>query len=732
MRRLNHWYMRVALIMVLGVSVLSLQPPTSFSIHASGKQSVTTSPITHVVIIMMENRTFDSYFGTFPGANGVTEAHASDPLRSDFYHGPPGTAAAIDGGKMDEFPLRGHVQYTQADIPNYWSYAQHYGLGDNFFSSEDTSSTPNHLDMFASQSGNIFDSQNQNGCNSKQNQLVLSKNVTTGNEYYAYPCLNIKSMPDLLSNAGLTWRYYTNVSIWDDPAMIQSTSGSPNDVHDPTQFVKDVKNGNLANVSWVIPNAVYTDHPPQPTLGGQTFVTDQVNAIMNSSYWANTAIFVTWDDWGGFYDHVVPPVVDGLGLGPRVPLLVISKYAKPGYISHNQSEFSSLDKFIEQNFGLPSLGQRDSLSVTSDLTDYFDFNQTNPKMILQPPQYSQALRVPHGRGQLGGTGVNGSINPAIGGPSTVFNYDILYTLTTTPAVHNVTIDGTAFAMTAIQSYKGLGVLYQYSTTLSPGSHSFTFTFSDVNGNLTLPYNGVPFDGPDVSPFDLKLSVGPGTVLPGQPVTYSATYTSSAGKAPTETYVDIDGTAYQLQQTSGTNYKKGVTYSYTTSSLSIGLHYYRFRFNDGSGEKIYEGIASPTVAPFFLTKASVSPTSGTSSTLFTFQVTYSNPTGEVPAQTNLYVDNVAYPMTYVSGSYSSGALYQVQTTLPIGSNHTYLFAFVDSESNWSDPVNPRVFSGPIVTANGSASAVSTAQVGTVITPPDNNPDPDGPLNADYMP
>ena len=711
MRKLNRWLL-VALVLILGAGVWQLQSFASRTTHASAHtRGSATTPITHVVMIMMENHTFDNYFGRFPGANGVTLPRASDPVSSDFYHGASGLAAAVDRGKMDEFPLRGQVQYTQADIPNYWAYAQHYGLSDNFFTSMASSSTPNHIAMVASQSGGLFDSSSQFGCMSVQNNLNFSESAATGQKYWSYPCYNINSVPQLLNNVRLTWRYYSQSSIWDAPSNIQAIAGSSNDIHNSSQFVTDVQSGNMANVSWVIPADQYTDHPPAATLGGQDFVTKQVNAVMNSSYWSSTAIFVTWDDWGGFYDHAVPPTVDHVGLGPRVPLIVISPYAKSGYISHKQGEFSSFDKFIEKDFNLPSLGQRDALSSTSDLMDFFDFTQTRPTLILKPPAYSTALRVPHAGTPLPGTHVIGSINPEIGGPDTSFNFDILYTLSTAPVVHNVTIDGMTHAMTSVGTFPGVGTLYQYSTKLGVGSHGFSFTFTDHKSLLTIPYNGIPFAGPVVAPFDLNTSISSDAILSNQPVTYTATYISPRNKAPIVSKVDIDGVAHDMQSNGGTNYQNGVTFTYTTT-VPVGQHWYRFRFDDGSGVQIFEAGARPLVIPFAFTSSSVSPATGSASTFFTFQTTYTDPAGYAPTQSLVYVDNIAYPMTYMSGSYATGAVFRMQTKLPAAAKHTYYFVFSNSQSSWADPLAPMVYSGP----SNSGLATHTIPVGIVITLP----------------
>lgn len=658
---------------------------------------------------MQENHTFDNFFGTFPGANGITEPQASNPTRSDFNHGGAATLAAMDGGKLDEFPDRGHVQYTQSDIPNYWAYAQQFGLSDNFFTSDASSSTPNHLNMIAAQTGGINESSPEKGCKSTQNTLISSLDVND-TSYWAYPCVSINSIAQELDKAGISWRYYAGTPIWDAALMIKPlySSDSSKIVTNSNNVLTDIQSGKLATVSWVTPQSFpQSDHPPEPLQGGQNWVTSVVNAIMNSSYWSNTAIFLTWDDWGGFYDHVQPPQLDGLGLGPRVPLIVISPYAKAGYISHNLGEFSSLTKYLETTFNLPSLGQRDAKNI-SDLTDFFDYSQTpQPPLILNMLPLSTTLEVP------AMPGVPGAINPTVGGPQSNFVFSVIYTRKDIPAVHNVIIDGTStFAMTRGTAAKN-GTLYQYRTTLTPGHHTFTFNFSDGSGMITLPYNGVPFPGPDVYPFNVIPNITPNNAMVNQAITYKATYRSSTNTPPTMTEVDIDGIAHTMQYLSGHNYQVGVTYVYTTT-LSAGEHYYRFRFADGSSYGIFtfEGSTDPIVTALKVSSTTVTPTSGTGSTLFTFQTTYTNVSGNAPTQAMLYVDNTAYPMTFVSGSYNTGALYQVQTTLPVG-NHTYFAVFTDSQTGWADPLSPSVYAGPNVGAG--AKGVPS---GTIITPTDN--------------
>ncbi|HLQ30854.1 MAG TPA: alkaline phosphatase family protein [Ktedonobacteraceae bacterium] len=718
MRKYYRWLIAVMLVAILGMGMWYALP--SISSHATGHAKATpNTPIKHVVIIMMENHSFDNFFGRFPGATGVNNLpRASDPFTSDIDHSGPYTRAAIDGGKMDEFTQQGQVQYTQADIPTYWAYAQQYGLGDNFFSSIESSSTPNHMAMEAAQSGGIDVTITSQGCGAPSYTEFHSRNQQ-GTEYWAPPCYNINSMPNLLTQNGISWRNYAVTQSWDPSLLIKNLYGSPNDIHSSTQFVKDVQNGNMATVSWITPpGGDSSNHPPATLPGGENFVATQINAVMNSQYWNSTAIFLTWDEFGGLYDNVAPPQEDGVGLGPRVPLIVISPYAKPGYISHQQSEFSSFLKFIEENWSLPNLGQRDALSQTGDLMDYFDFGQTQPTLIEPQLNFTQTLRTPsYGDGKGSASSVTSALTPLVGGTKTTFKFDVEYTLNSTPNVHNITLDGVNYPMTVLGP-ASKGSIYQYSTKLTVGSHSFSFTFSDPNtGTVTLPINGVPFPGPQVYPFTTSgYSAKPATILPGQAVTYAAKYTSPANIAPTLAEVDIDGTAHALT-CKGTDYSKGVPCSYSTTSLSIGIHYYRFRFDDGSGTETFEGGEKPTVTPIQLNNSGVNPTSGNTSTLFTFSTTYIEASGHAPSSAMVYVNNVGYAMT-CSGScnYTSGALFTVTTTLPSG-NHTFAFVFQDSLTNWADPYSPATYAGPNVGANAQP-----VQPGTIIYPPGTT-DPD---------
>jgi len=287
-------------------------------------------------------------------------------------------------------------QYYQADIPNYWKYAQTFTLADNMFSSLAGASFPNHLYLIASQSGgaiqnpsNIATSPNIWGCDavSTANVLILEPN---GKKYTRFPCFDYATLGDVLDGAKLTWRYYApsqgqpgyQWSAYDAISHIRNGPDWQTNVVPVTEFITDALAGKLPPVSWVTPPAVSSEHPGAGVCRGENWTVQQINAVMLGPLWQSTAIFVTWDDFGGFYDHVAPPKTDFYGLGPRVPLLVISPYAIPRHISHNRYGFESVLKFIETNWRLQSLTARDSLA--NNLMDAFNFSQSPlSPLILQ-------------------------------------------------------------------------------------------------------------------------------------------------------------------------------------------------------------------------------------------------------------------------------------------------------------------------------------------------------------
>jgi phospholipase C len=648
-----------------GLAGATPQPVANPRLRASA-----STPITNAIMVMFENHTFDNYFGSFPGVNGVESPPAPNPLWSDILHSHAHYLASFVPSGSQGFNSAGVVSYRESDIPIFWNYAKQFGLSDNFFTSASTNSTPNHLYMIAGQSGGLFDTNPIAGqCGSPANDLLLSMS-SDGAQYMKHPCLDINSVPEELNKVGVSWRYYCAASIWNAPGYIRKLSGSTNIVRDTEQIVTDVEAGNLASVSWVCPGDPNSDHPPHPVGLAQNYLATLVNAVMKSDYWATTAIFVTWDDWGGWYDHVQPPYVDVYGLGPRVPLIVISPYAKPGYISHVQGEFSSLAKFVEMNWGLPSLGQRDSLSSTSDLTDFFDFSQTP-----QPPTLQNEISAPFMLQVVYNTHSIGSIDPHIGGPSTVFDFYVYYVFSAEPDKSNVVIDGTAYNMEILEKTSA-HTLYTYSTKLTPGTHRFRFSFASGSASQVLPSNNVSYTL-RVMPFDVTDLTEISNPLLGVRQDFTIEYSSPSGQPPTTAKVEIDGEAFHLKSIGGGQYQ------YSTERLPEGQHYYRYVISDGSVTGVYEQGQLPIILPFSLTSGRFSPASGTPQTEFKFKVTYTHSAGTAPESALLYVDGNSYNMSLDSGSYLTGAVFTAQTVLPAGT-HEYFFLFNDGQTSSGDP------------------------------------------------
>lgn len=387
--------------------------------HHAGKQDM--SAIQHIVFLVKENRSFDSMFGQFPGANGATQGtissgavmpllHESDSLPADIGHSWAGTITAMDNGQMDRFDLLEQAnvngqfgamsQFYQADIPNYWQYATTFVLADNMFSSVHSDSLPNHLYTIAAQSGNISDGSakdskfntNNWGCDAPSGFVVQSLDDTSGVISEIVPCLDFQTLADNLDNAGVSWRYYApdegdagyQFSSYDAINHIRNGPDWTVDVMNTGQFITDAQTGNLPSVSWVIIGQGLNDHPPKSICQSENETVTYLNALMQGPEWNSSVVFLTWDDPGGFYDHVSPSTVDPFGLGPRVPMIIISPYAQLGYISHTQYEFSSVLKFIEERFDLPALTDRDA--DANDTTDSFNFSQQAAAPLVLTPR----------------------------------------------------------------------------------------------------------------------------------------------------------------------------------------------------------------------------------------------------------------------------------------------------------------------------------------------------------
>jgi phospholipase C len=428
--------------------------------------------IKHIVIVMQENRSFDSYFGTFPGADGIPMDRseplvcAPDPktricvepyhdLRDRNVGGPhdhlnavhdvnhrlmdgfvgqaravlrkacgpdPNQPGCIHGGRID---VMGY--HDAREIPNYWAYARNFVLQDHMFQPDTSWSLPAHLFAVSEWSAKCSRRGDPLSCvNAVQSpQSPPGEPQSDGTRPdYAWTDLTY-----LLHKHHVPWRYYVfkggEPDCADDGAIFckakkqnAKTPGIWNplpwfttvrqnrqlrNITSVRHFYWAAKHGQLPAVSWVIPNNKVSEHPPALVSQGQAWVTGLVNAVMRGPNWKSTAIFLTWDDWGGFYDHVTPPIVDRNGYGLRVPAIVISPYARRGFVDHQILSFDAYAKFIEDDFlqgerldpttdGRPDPRPlvRENVPILGNLMRDFDFRQKPRRPLLLKPMPSRS------------------------------------------------------------------------------------------------------------------------------------------------------------------------------------------------------------------------------------------------------------------------------------------------------------------------------------------------------
>ena len=422
--------------------------------------------IRHVVVIMQENRSFDSYFGTYPGAdgipakNGVPTVCVPDPARHTCirpFHdrhdinagGPHGAKNAridIAGGRMSGFVreqeagLKGCVvafnpacssgrqrdvmgYHNGRDIPNYWAYARHFVLQDHMFEPNASWSLPAHLFMVSEWSARCTRRGDPMSCRNALQNPGSPPGFHPGTSRpnpppnYAWTDLTY-----LLHKARVSWRYYVlkggtpdcaddaiscgtmrqaprTPGIWNPLPSFDTVKqdGQLGNIQDLPHFLAAAKHGTLPAVSWINPNNIVSEHPPARISRGQSYVTQLINTIMRGPDWSSTAVFLAWDDWGGFYDHVAPPKVDRNGYGLRVPGLVISPYARTGYVDHQTLSFDAYVKFIEDDFlrgqrldprtdGRPDPRPdvRENAHILGNLTADFNFDRPPRPPFLLP------------------------------------------------------------------------------------------------------------------------------------------------------------------------------------------------------------------------------------------------------------------------------------------------------------------------------------------------------------
>jgi phospholipase C len=391
----------------------------------------TPVPISHVVVIIQENRSFDNLFQGFPGANTASSGLDSTgqvvnlverdlSLPWDVFHTHGTFETEYDNGKLDGFDQAkvenlGGKQYpgsnfaysyvNHGQIQPYLDMAQGFALSDNTFQSNSGPSFPAHLLMIAGYSDWAAENPNKIpwGCDGGAKESVRVVDPSSGKENASVrPCFDTSQIPltlaDELDAANLSWRYYApqekaptnygrNWSAFDAIASVRYGPDWSNVINPETQVLTDIAAGNLANVTWVVPSAANSDHDGFDKKTGPSWVASIVNAISTSQFWPSTTILVIWDDWGGWYDHVPPQQLDALGLGFRVPLIAISPRAKTNYVSHVQYESASILAYIEHQFGLAPMAAADSRA--GDLSDMFLPPGQNAKHGLKRPHIRQ-------------------------------------------------------------------------------------------------------------------------------------------------------------------------------------------------------------------------------------------------------------------------------------------------------------------------------------------------------
>jgi len=430
--------------------------------------------IKHVVVIMQENRSFDSYFGTYQGANGipmqngepavcvpdprsrqcVKPYHDPNDLNRGGPHGQVNAANDIAGGKMDGFiaEARGGPQrcadpndpscasarvdvmgyHDDREIPNYWAYAKNFVLQDNMFEPNASWSLPEHLFLISEWSARCMRQGDPMSCiNALQNPgnppdfgRRRANRMRPANRPSAPPDYAWTDLTYLLHKQHISWAYYVlkgtepdceddaeatcvqrkqnarTPGIWNPLPYFKTVKedGELNNIQSLDNFFSAARSGNLPSVAWICPSGDVSEHPPGLVSAGQAYVTTLINAIMKGPEWESTAIFLTWDDWGGFYDHILPPHIDDNGYGLRVPGIVISPYAKQGYIDHQVLSHDAYAKFIEDDFlggqrldpktdGRPDPRPdvRENAAQLGDLRSDFDFSQPPRKPLMLNP-----------------------------------------------------------------------------------------------------------------------------------------------------------------------------------------------------------------------------------------------------------------------------------------------------------------------------------------------------------
>lgn len=433
---------RTSIVLLLPILLLSVLARRSLG-TTPPPPGLPQTPIEHVVIVNKENRSFDHYFGEFPGVDGATQGQihtgemidlwrAPDSMPNDIGHDSDAFFTGYNGGLMNGFDLVGgaisedgeYLAYSQMEedqIPSYWAYARTYAIGDAMFSDFHGASFANNTYMVAGQTGeyeastgfrSIWDNPvaprrpgfPRWGCDDPPDSTAQMVSPT-GQVSRSYPCFNFPALPNILHDYGVSWRFYSDK---DSGGFVHNTLNAIRSVRYDSElwsnvvpfgdFYTDAAAGTLPAVSWVLGQEL--EHPPTSTCQGENETVSLLNAIMQGPNWDSTAVFVFWDEWGGFYDHVPPPQVDIRGYGARMPLLVISPWTKwgessdGGYISHTFYSHASYLAHVGTNWSLPPITPR--VGSANDMMDIFDFAQA-PKPPLIRDERTCAPLTPEAR-----------------------------------------------------------------------------------------------------------------------------------------------------------------------------------------------------------------------------------------------------------------------------------------------------------------------------------------------
>jgi phospholipase C len=376
-------------------------------------------PIKRVIYVMLENRSFDNLFGRFPKVTGARVGNLAGrevPLTTspEYLPGdlPHDRAAYLNdwaNGRQDGFgggmfgDPWAYTQHDERSIPNYWMWAREFALSDHFFASAAGPSYPNHFFFIAGQSGGAIDNPENIGtkptadggsfkswgCDAIGDGVFVFTKDRHGNLTKHDTCFTFRTVGEQLSEIGVDWTFYSAVPgqsgyFWNAYNGIQDV------FHDQAywqahtrpvdRLLRDIDAGDLPAVTWVTPRFQLSDHPPYSTSWAHNWISDIVNGVMRSDMWEHTAIFVTWDEWGGLYDHVEPPQVDDVGLGFRVPLLTIGPYVRRGVIDDEVGEFSTPLRFVSDNWGLTPLTER--IRKTHNFEHVFDFGKPPREPVI--------------------------------------------------------------------------------------------------------------------------------------------------------------------------------------------------------------------------------------------------------------------------------------------------------------------------------------------------------------